>query len=522
MTRPKPLALIVLDGWGLSRKRIGNAIYQAHTPFYYQLLEQYPRARLKANGEEVGLPEGQMGNSEVGHLNIGAGRVVYQELTRISKAIEDGPFFANKELLSAMDYARLNKSNLHLLGLVSDGGVHSHLNHLFALLEMAKQSGVTNVYIHAVLDGRDVGPTSAGGYLSALEDKMAELGVGQIATVSGRYYTMDRDRRWERVVLAYRAMISGKGMAAATALHALEQGYEREETDEFVLPTVILTKEGTPVATIDGQDAVIFFNFRPDRARQITRAFTDKDFSGFGRGNIPVLPYFVCLTQYDETIKAPVAFLPDHPTNTLGEVLAKAGLTQLRIAETEKYAHVTFFFSGGEEKCFRGEERILIPSPKVPTYNLQPEMSALQVTEQVLQEIKKDRFDVIILNYANADMVGHTGVLDAAVIAIETVDSCLRNVVTEILAQDGVVIVTSDHGNAEQMTSGSAHHVFTAHTSNLVPFILVSNTPYRLHKRGILADVAPTILELLGLSKPPDMTGTSLLIKVKKKIRVHH
>jgi 2,3-bisphosphoglycerate-independent phosphoglycerate mutase len=517
MTRPKPLALIILDGWGLGRKKKGNAIYHAHTPYYYELLEKFPVARLTASGEDVGLPEGQMGNSEVGHLNIGAGRVVYQDLTRISKAIADGSFFYNEELLSALQYVKETKSSLHLMGLVSDGGVHSHMTHLFALLEMAGQAGLKHVYIHAMLDGRDVGPTSAGGFLSALEDKITELGLGQVATVSGRYYAMDRDRRWERVELAYRAMVSGEGQAAATAAHALEKAYEREETDEFVLPTVLLTKEGRPVATIGRNDAVIFFNFRPDRARQITRAFTDKDFDGFMRPAAPVLPKFVCLTQYDETIKTPVAFPPDHSTMTLGEVLAGAGLTQLRIAETEKYAHVTFFFSGGEEKSFPGEKRILVPSPKVPTYNLKPEMSAPEVTERVLAEIRQDHFDVIVLNYANTDMVGHTGILDAAVEAVETVDACLRKVVTAILEQEGIAIVTADHGNAEQMTSGRAHHVFTAHTPNPVPFILVSQASYRLRKKGILADVAPTVLDLLELQKPVEMTGTSLLITPKKK-----
>lgn len=519
MRRPRPLLLAILDGWGLGRKRIGNAIYNAHTPYYHELLEKYPVARLSSSGLEVGLPPGQMGNSEVGHLNIGAGRVVYQELTRISKAIDDGSFCENPALLAAIRHVREHSSALHLMGLVSDGGVHSHLSHLFALLELAGRENLKRVYVHAILDGRDVGPKSAGEFLEALEEKMAALGVGATATVSGRYYTMDRDRRWERVQKAYRAMVNGDGQMAAASLHALTAAYEREVTDEFVLPTVILDKQGKPVATVQNNDAMIFFNFRPDRARQITRAFTDRDFSGFDRGPLPPFPHFVCMTQYDETIGAPVAFPPDHPTQTLGEILAEAGLTQLRIAETEKYAHVTFFFSGGEEKCFPGEERILIPSPKVPTYNLQPEMSAPQVTERVLAEIEKDRFDVIILNYANTDMVGHTGVVEAAVSAVETVDSCLKKVVAAVLARDGVAVITADHGNAEQMTTGRTHQPFTAHTPNPVPFILASNEPYRLHKKGILADVAPTVLELLGLPKPPVMTGTSLLIKAKKKKR---
>lgn len=516
MSRPRPLALIILDGWGLGRKKIGNAIYQAHTPFYDELLERYPFASLKASGEDVGLPAGQMGNSEVGHLNMGAGRIVYQELTRISKSIENGLFFCNSTLLSAMEHVKEHGSALHLLGLVSDGGVHSHINHLFALLEMAKREHVDKVYIHAILDGRDVGPASADQFLTALEDKVRELQLGRVATVSGRYYTMDRDRRWERVESGYRAMVHGTGEMAATSLHALESAYQRGETDEFVRPTVILDAT-KPVATIKPPDAVIFFNFRPDRARQITRALTDPEFSGFERGGPPPYPYFVSMTQYDETIRVPVAFPPEHPTNTLGEVLAQAGLTQLRIAETEKYAHVTFFFSGGEEKPFRGEERILIPSPRVPTYNLKPEMSAPEVTEAVLEQIHKGRFDFIVLNYANSDMVGHTGVLEAAVQAVETVDRCVRRVVDAILEKGGIALVTSDHGNAEQMTAGRTHRPFTAHTPNPVPFIFASGTPFRLHKRGILADVAPTILELLDMAKPPEMTGKSLLIRAAKK-----
>ncbi|MDW7651294.1 MAG: 2,3-bisphosphoglycerate-independent phosphoglycerate mutase [Bacillota bacterium] len=517
MSRPRPLVLIVMDGWGLGRKRIGNAIYQADTPFYHHLLEKYPVARLKANGEEVGLPEGQMGNSEVGHLNIGAGRIVYQELTRISKAIDDSVFFENKELLLALSHVKSRKSALHLMGLVSDGGVHSHLRHLYALLELAKRHDVEDVYIHAILDGRDVGPTSAREYLKELEDKVRELATGKVATVSGRYYAMDRDKRWERVELAYNAMVHEIGEKAAGSLHALETAYERDETDEFVRPTVLLDEQGHAISQVAPDDAIIFFNFRPDRARQITRAFTDRDFNGFDRGDNPPLPYFVCMTQYDEHIRAPVAFPPNHPENTLGEVIAQNGLTQLRIAETEKYAHVTFFFSGGEEKSFDGEERILVQSPKVATYNLKPEMSAPEVTERVLHEINENHFDFIVLNYANADMVGHTGVVDAAVAAIECVDRCLEKVVGAVLAKDGIAIVTADHGNAEQMTSGRNHSPFTAHTPNPVPFIMVSNTPYRLHKSGILADVAPTILELLELPRPSEMTGNSLLIRTAGK-----
>lgn len=519
MCCPKPLLLVIIDGWGLGRKRTGNAIYQASTPFYHSLLEKYPLARLKASGEEVGLPQGQMGNSEVGHLNIGAGRIVYQDLTRISKSIETGEFFRNPVLQTATNYVRQKSSALHLLGLVSDGGVHSHLSHLFALLEMARQEAVGTVYVHTVLDGRDVPPTSAREYLTALEEKMGELGVGRVATVAGRYYTMDRDRRWDRVEKAYRAMVHGDGVMAASSLHALESAYEREENDEFVTPTVIVDGKGVPTATIGQDDAVIFFNFRPDRARQITRSFTDADFNYFPRGKSPPLPYYVCLTQYDESITAPVAFMPDHPKNTLGEVIAQQGLTQLRIAETEKYAHVTFFFSGGQESRFPGEERILIPSPQVPTYNMQPEMSAPEVTRCVLQEIDKDSFDVIVLNYANTDMVGHTGIMEAALQAVKTVDDCLRRVVEAVLAKGGAAVVTSDHGNAEQMMAGRKGQPFTAHTLNPVPFILASHLSYRLKKSGRLADVAPTMLDLLDIQKPPVMTGQSLLIKSSANAR---
>jgi 2,3-bisphosphoglycerate-independent phosphoglycerate mutase len=513
MKIPKPLILVILDGWGLGRRRNGNAIFQAHTPYYHYLLENYPVARLQASGEDVGLPEGQMGNSEVGHLNMGAGRIVYQELTRISKAIKTGDFCRNPVLLDAMAYVRKKKSSLHLLGLVSDGGVHSHIRHIFALLEMAKREAVDKVYIHAVLDGRDVAPTSAAAYLESLEERMSELKIGQIATVSGRYYTMDRDRRWERVEKAYLAMVRGVGEAAATSQHAVEAAYEKGETDEFVLPTVVLDSHGNPTAVIGADDAVIFFNFRPDRTRQIAHALTDTEFSKFARGSFAPLPKFISLTNYGEAINAAVAFPPDNPTNTLGEVLASHGLRQLRIAETEKYAHVTFFFSGGEENCFPGEDRILIPSPKVPTYNLLPEMSAREVTARVLEEIDKDSYDVIILNYANADMVGHTGILEAAIKAVETVDDCLRQVVTSVLERGGAVMVTSDHGNAEQMATGRTGRPFTAHTPNPVPYILAGSFPYRLRKSGILADVAPTALELLQLDKPPEMTGKSLLLK---------
>ena len=517
MKRPRPLTLIILDGWGLSRRRRGNAIYQADTPFYSHLQGNFPVARLTASGEEVGLPKGQMGNSEVGHLNIGAGRIVCQDLTRISRAIRMWDFFENEVLRRAFARTGENGAALHLLGLVSDGAVHSHLQHLFALLQMAAKESLEQVYVHAILDGRDVGPTSAGDYLNALEEKMDELKIGKVATISGRYYTMDRDRRWERVEKAYQAMVGGNGRSAATSLHALQSAYERGETDEFVLPTVILDQKGEPVATIRAEDTVIFFNFRPDRARQITHSFTERHFDCFDRGRTPPLPFFVCLTQYDEKIAVPVAFPPEELRRTLGEVLSQSNLTQLRVAETEKYAHVTFFFSGGGEVPFPGEERVLIPSPRVPTYNLLPQMSAPEVTVRVLEEINKDKFDVIILNFANADMVGHTGMLEAAVKAVETVDNCLYQVVTAVLDRGGVALVTADHGNAEQMTAGNTDRPFTAHTSNPVPFILISRPPLRLRKKGILADVAPTVLDLLGLDKPPEMTGETLLSRPGRK-----
>ena len=519
MSRPKPLALIILDGWGLREEETGNAICQAQTPYFDFLAAAYPSATLLASGEAVGLPAGQMGNSEVGHLNMGAGRIVYQDLSRISKAISDGTFFANEQLLTAMRHVRDSGSALHLMGLLSDGGVHSHIQHLYALLEMAKRQQVEKVFIHAVLDGRDVGPTTARRYLEDLEAKIAQLGVGAVATVSGRYYTMDRDKRWERIEQAYRAMVYGEGEAAACALHALENAYHREETDEFVRPTVILQGD-RPTATINALDSVIFFNFRPDRARQITRTFTDQDFNCFNRGQAPPFPLFVCMTQYDETIKAPVAFPPEYLRQTLGEVVSAAGLRQLRIAETEKYAHVTFFFSGGEEKPFPGEKRILVPSPKVPTYNLQPEMSARQVTARVIEEIQAGEHDLIVLNYANTDMVGHTGVLDAAVCAVETVDDYLREVVEAVLAAGGVALVTADHGNAEQMTSDQTEQPFTAHTANPVPFIYVSAKPRPLRPQGILADIAPTVLELLELPQPAVMTGRSLLLPVAEREEV--
>ncbi len=505
-----PIALLILDGWGVGRADDpNNAISQSQTPHMTLLNEIYPSTTLACSGEAVGLPDGQMGNSEVGHLNIGAGRVVYQELTRIGKAIKDGDFFSNPVLLDTVNKVKESGGVLHLMGLVSDGGVHSHITHLYALLELAKRHNLESVCVHAFLDGRDVPPSSALEYIDALEEKIRQLGIGCIATVAGRYYAMDRDKRWERVEKAYAAMVYGEGEKAPSARAAVEQAYQRGETDEFVLPTVV---EAAGNSLIKAGDGVIFFNFRPDRARQLTRVFTDAGFDGFSRrtGFIPLA--FATMTQYDETLDVPVAYPPQYLKNTLGEVFSKNGLTQLRIAETEKYAHVTFFFSGGEEKPFSGEERILIPSPKVATYDLQPEMSALKVTDTVVAEIKSGKYDLIILNFANGDMVGHTGKLHAAMQAVSTVDGCVGKIVDAMRDMGGITCITADHGNAESMVDEATGEPLTSHTTNAVPFILVSER-HRGQKlrQGILADISPTILTLAGLEIPSEMTGRSLL-----------
>ena len=508
----KPLLLIILDGWGHSQETRGNAIAQASLPNFRYYEENYPHTYLQASGDAVGLPAGQMGNSEVGHLNIGAGRVVYQELTRIFKAIAEGELRRNQVLLTVMRQAKAKQAALHLMGLVSDGGVHSHIDHLFALLEMAKAEGLEKVYIHAFLDGRDVLPQSAKDYLVRLEEKINSLGLGKIATVSGRYYTMDRDKRWERVEQGYRALVLGEGEQAAGALAAVDQAYDQRITDEFVPPTVVLDAHGKPVGRIQEGDSVIFFNFRADRAREITRAFVDEDFHGFKRGKKPNV-HFVCLTEYDVTIPAPVAFPPQNLEQTLGEVLSGRNLKQLRIAETEKYAHVTFFFNGGVEEAMPGEERCLIPSPKVATYNLQPEMSAFGITEELRKRLQNNPYDVIILNYANADMVGHTGVFEATVQAVEAVDKCLGELVPEVLRLGGSVLVTADHGNAEAKIDLEKGTPLTAHTTNLVPFILIAESlkDSTLRQDGALCDIAPTMLEMLGIPQPPEMTGRTLV-----------
>ena len=507
-----PLALVILDGWGIRSNPEGNAIAKAKTPNIDNYMRTYPHAVIRCSGEDVGLPDGQMGNSEVGHLNMGAGRVVYQELTRISKAIKEGSFYQNEVLLQAMKFTKKNHSDLHLMGLLSDGGVHSHINHLFALLDLACQQQLEKVYVHCFLDGRDVPPDSAIEYIKQLEEKLKQINTGKIATVMGRYYAMDRDRRWDRTQSAYRAMVAGEGLQAVSAETAVKDSYKIGKTDEFVQPIIIETGEGKPVATIKDRDAVIFFNFRPDRARQLTRSFLDSDFTGFDRDPMPKDLYFVCMTEYDQTIDSPVAFSPQPLKNTLSEILSAAGIKQLRLAETEKYAHVTFFFNGGVELPYPGEERILIPSPKVDTYDQKPEMSALEVTEEFIGQLRFDRHKVIIVNYANVDMVGHTGDMEAAVRAVETVDRCLGRVVQTLLEKDGVALITADHGNAECMADANGNPV-TAHTTDPVPFILVGRGyESTVLRSGSLEDVAPTMLDLLGLEKPAEMTGSSLIL----------
>ncbi len=511
VTNKRPLALFILDGWGLSENHQGNAIALACKPNMDILLAQYPHTRLGTSGEDVGLPEGQMGNSEVGHLNIGAGRVVYQELTRISKAIRERTFYDNPVLLEAIDKVRDRQSALHLMGLLSDGGVHSHIEHLYALLELARDQGLSRVFVHAFLDGRDVPPANAREYIITLIERMEKIETGQVATVMGRYYAMDRDHRWERTQAAYLVMVLGEGYQSASALEALEQAYDRGETDEFVKPTVVLDGQGQPVGRVKDGDAIIFYNFRPDRARQITRAFVDVDFDVFDRPTDRPVVHYVCMTQYDKTIEAQVAFRPQTIINTLGEVLSYHKLKQLRLAETEKYAHVTFFFNGGVEKPNEGEDRILVPSPSVATYDLQPQMSAEQVTNVLLDKIKEQVYDVIIVNYANPDMVGHTGILPAAIKAIETVDRCIGRSVQSVQQAGGIALITADHGNAENMV-GQDGEPITSHTTDPVPLILVSEEYKNARLRpGRLEDLAPTMLHLLNIEKPPEMTGHSLL-----------
>ena len=513
MTKPKgPVLLMILDGWGYLPDGKGNAVLTANTPNLDRLVREYPSCILEASGEAVGLPPGQMGNSEVGHLNIGAGRVVYQDLTRINRSIKTGNFFSNPVLLDAIKNVKKHNSSLHLMGLYSYGGVHSHMTHLKALIKLASKEGLERVYIHAFLDGRDVPPTAALEDIREQERFCNEINLGRTATVSGRYYAMDRDRRWERTKLAYDALTLGIGLYAKDAETAVIESYNRGENDEFVKPTVILDIDGNPVATIKDNDSVIFFNFRPDRARQLTYAFVNGDFEGFKRQVRPHV-YYVCMAQYDEKLEVPIAYPPEEIKNTLGEVVSKNHLTQLRIAETEKYAHVTFFLNGGVEKRYEGEERCLIPSPKVATYDLKPEMSAYEVTEEVIKRIKYGKYDLIILNYANMDMVGHTGIFDAAVKAVEAVDECVGKVIDAIEYTFGIAIITADHGNAEQMVEENGNEPHTAHTTNGVRCIFVIDDKKVTLCNGKLSDIAPTILELLGIEKPVEMDGRLMLVK---------
>lgn len=511
----KPItALLILDGFGYRKEKEGNAIKTDGVANIKALWDSYPHTLLQASGMDVGLPAGQMGNSEVGHLNIGAGRIVYQEFTRISKSIDDGEFFQNPAFLGAVENCKKHDSALHLMGLCSDGGVHSHLTHLYALVKLAKDHGLTKVYVHCFMDGRDVPPTSGKGYVEQVDAKLKELGVGRIATVMGRYYAMDRDNRFERVEKAYAALTYGEGLTASSAEEAMQQSYDAGVTDEFVVPTVVLT-DGKPTATIQAQDSVIFYNFRPDRAREISRAYIFEDFDGFERKNGFFPLYYVSMTQYDKTFEGhlQIAFKPQSMHNTLGEYLAKMGKTQLRIAETEKYAHVTFFFNGGVEAPNEGEDRALIASPKVATYDLKPEMSAYEVTDEAVRRIESGKYDVMILNFANCDMVGHTGVMDAAVAAVHAVDSCVRMVVEAIQKTGGRCIITADHGNAEYMWDEKAQVPFTAHTTNPVPCILVddSRKSVELREGGRLCDLAPTLLDLMELPVPQEMTGKTLI-----------
>lgn len=514
MTAPRPVALIIMDGFGLRDTVEGNAVAQAKKPNYDRLMAKYPHTTLTACGEAVGLPEGQMGNSEVGHLNIGAGRIVYQDLTRISKSIREGEFFENSTLVEAVRVAKNNGKKLHLYGLLSDGGVHSHIEHMFAMLDLAKKEDMHDVYIHAFLDGRDVAPDSGKKFIQELQAKIQEVGIGKIATVQGRYYAMDRDKRWERVEKSYRAIVYGDGPKYTDPLEAVTESYNKSVFDEFVEPTVIVDENGQPVSLVESGDSVVFLNFRPDRAIQLSQVFTNKDFRGFDRGpKFPENLHFVCLTLFSETVGGYVAYEPKNLDNTLGEVLVQHNKKQLRIAETEKYPHVTFFFSGGRDVELPGETRILINSPKVATYDLKPEMSAYEVADACVKEIEAEKHDAIILNFANPDMVGHSGMLEPTIKAVEATDECMGKVVDAVIAKGGVAIIIADHGNAD-MVFDEQGRPFTAHTTNPVPFILTDEN-VTLRDGGILADVAPTILDLMQLPKPAEMTGESMIASRK-------
>ncbi len=503
--------LMILDGFGINENEKANAVKMAKMPNWDKIIKQNPNTIIKTSGLDVGLPDGQMGNSEVGHTNIGAGRLIYQDFTRITKSIEEGDFFTVPELTAAIENCKKNNSKLHIIGLLSDGGVHSHTRHLYALLELAKRKDFEDVYVHCFLDGRDTPPASAESYLIDLEKTMQEKGVGKIASICGRFYAMDRDKRWERIEVAYRAIVNGQGERSNSAVKAIEDSYQKEIFDEFVKPILIRNGENE-VTTISKNDSVVFFNFRPDRAREITRTLVDPNFKEFETENLNL--YYVCFTEYDATMpNVHIAYKPQDIKNTFGEYISKKGLTQLRIAETEKYAHVTFFFNGGREKPYLNEDRILIPSPKVETYDMKPEMSAIEVTEKVIEAIKSGKYDSIILNYANPDMVGHTGNLDATIKALETLDKCIGDVVKEVENQNGYLIITADHGNAEQMIDYKTGEPHTAHTTNDVPLVLIGMEDVKL-KQGRLCDLVPTMLELMGLDKPKEMTGVSLIEKV--------
>jgi 2,3-bisphosphoglycerate-independent phosphoglycerate mutase len=509
----KPTVLMILDGYGLNDKKEGNAVAEAKTPVVDRLMNEYPFVKGYASGMSVGLPEGQMGNSEVGHVNIGAGRIVYQELTRITKEIMDGTFYQNAALMAAVDNCKRNNSSLHLFGLLSNGGVHSHNTHLYALLKLAKKQGLEKVYVHVFLDGRDTAPASGKGFVEELNEQMKIIGVGKIATVMGRYYVMDRDNRWDRVEKAYRALVFGEGEAADSAVNAVSNSYNAERYDEFVIPTIVM-EDGKPTATVKDNDSVIFYNFRPDRAREITRVFCDEEFTAFSREK-RINSTYVCFTEYDITITNKiVAFHKVKIDNTFGQLLAHNHKTQLRLAETEKYAHVTFFFNAGVEVPNEGEKRILVNSPKVATYDLQPEMSAYIVSKHLVEAIKSLKYDVIIVNFANPDMVGHTGVESATIKAIEVVDECVGKAVEALLSVDGQMFVCADHGNAEKLIDYTTNEPYTAHTTNPVPFILVNyDKDYTLAEDGCLADIIPTLVEMMGMVKPDEMTGKSLLKK---------
>lgn len=506
----KPVVLLVLDGWGISSTPDSDAQARANIPFYKDLLKKYPNTALECAGEAVGLPEGAMGNSEVGHLNLGAGRVVYQDYARINRAIKDGEFIKNQALVNVMDGAVINKGAVHFLGLLSDGGVHSHIDHLYALINLAISKGVERIFIHAFMDGRDTPPDSGINYINDLEAFLKDKPSVKIATVTGRYWAMDRDNRWERVEHAYKGLVLGVGKKVQSAAEAVESSYEANEMDEFIKPSIICNGEG-PAGNISDGDSVVFFNFRADRAREISAALANKDFDGFSREIVPELKSFVTMTMYEENFDFPVAYSPIKLTNILGEILSRQGLKQLRIAETEKYAHVTYFFNGGEEGPFSGEDRCLIPSPKeVPTYDLKPEMSAFKVTDKVLERLDQNKYDFVLLNFANPDMVGHTGIMDAAIKACETIDTCLKKIVDKVRSLGGLAIITADHGNCDHMQDGTGPH--TAHTLNPVPFLLLSED-FELRDKGILADVAPTVLDIMGIDQPEEMTGESLIKK---------